>query len=175
MSGIFYELQLLDTTLLYGQGFFVFMIFGFDNEIIFEPVLFKWVFESFLFLKLITFNILILIIDLKVYLESSSHLNFCQKLIYQKKLQKYVKSIQKNQRFHYTFYQHVFSGSDMVDWFISHNLVKNRNQGERLGRKLIEGRVIHHVTSKRDFYDGYHLYKFYWKKKVEALCTSYSI
>jgi len=41
MSGIFYELQLLDTTLLYGQGFFVFMIFGFDNEIIFEPVLFK--------------------------------------------------------------------------------------------------------------------------------------
>ena len=96
MSGIFYELQLLDTTLLYGQGFFVFMIFGFDNEIIFEPVLFKWVFENFFFLKLITFNILILIIDLKVYLESSSHLNFCQKLIYQKKLQKYVRNLRNS-------------------------------------------------------------------------------
>jgi hypothetical protein len=84
----------------------------------------------------------------------------CEKFEKQYK-RKCVKSIQKNQRFHYTFYQHVFSGSDMVDWFISHNLVKNRNQGERLGRKLIEGRVIHHVTSKRDFYDGYHLYKFY--------------
>lgn len=42
-SGIFYEIELLDLTLLYGQGFFTFLIFGLDNEYIFAPVVFKLV------------------------------------------------------------------------------------------------------------------------------------
>jgi hypothetical protein len=72
-----------------------------------------------------------------------------------------AKSIEKNQRFHYTFYVNVFSGSDLIDWMISKKLVKNRLHGEFLGRKLLEGHLIHHVSFKRDFYDGFHLYKFF--------------
>lgn len=71
------------------------------------------------------------------------------------------KSIEKNQRFHYTLYENVFTGSDMVDWFMVKKLVKDRKQGKFLGRKLIQGNLIHHVSFKRDFYDGFHLYRFY--------------
>ena len=40
-SGIFLELKLLDITLLYGQGFFSFLAFGLDNDLIFAPALYK--------------------------------------------------------------------------------------------------------------------------------------
>ncbi len=72
-----------------------------------------------------------------------------------------AKSIEKNQRFHYTFYVNVFSGSDLIDWMILKKLIKTRPQGEFLGKKLLEGHLIHHVSFKRDFYDGFNLYKFY--------------
>jgi len=72
-----------------------------------------------------------------------------------------AKSIEKNQRFHYTFYVNVFSGSELIDWMIAKKLVRNRQNGEFLGRKLLEGHLIHHVSFKRDFYDGFNLYKFY--------------
>jgi len=47
-SGIFYELQLLDTTLLFGQvniyRFFTFVAFGLDSDFIFSPALFKYIY-----------------------------------------------------------------------------------------------------------------------------------
>lgn len=149
-SGIFYELQLLDTTLLYGQGFFVFMTFGLDNQIIFAPIIFKiktW-------LKLIKpFNIL-------PFDELSEEtVDKCKKFE-NKYRESCARAIEKDQRFHYTLHHNVFSGSDLIDWLISKRLVKTRKQGKHLGRDLIQGRLIHHVSFKRDFHDGYNLYKF---------------
>jgi len=62
--------------------------------------------------------------------------------------------------FHYEFHFSVFKGNDLIDWLIKSKLVKNRAQGLALGRSLINGHVIRHVTSKRHFHDGFHLYKF---------------
>jgi hypothetical protein len=73
---------------------------------------------------------------------------------------KCIRDIVKNQRFHYKYYQNVFNGSQLIDWLLSQNLVKSRQEGLELGRKLIFGRVITHVSHKRNFYDGFHLYKF---------------
>jgi len=72
-----------------------------------------------------------------------------------------ARAIEKNQRFHYKFYVNVFSGSDLIDWMIAKKLIKSRLHGEYLGKKLLQGHLIHHVSKKRDFYDGFHLYKFY--------------
>ena len=62
--------------------------------------------------------------------------------------------------FHHKYYRNVFKSSDFIDWLIRRHLVKNRKQGEELGRMLVDGRIIHHVSHKRNFYDGHHFYKF---------------
>lgn len=41
-SGIYLELLFLDGVLNYGQGFFVCMIFGFDDKLIVEPLMKKY-------------------------------------------------------------------------------------------------------------------------------------
>jgi hypothetical protein len=68
--------------------------------------------------------------------------------------------IVRNQRFHYHFYLNVFKGNELVSWLIKKRLVRTREQGEQLGQQLVEGRVIHHVSRKRNFYDSFNLYKF---------------
>ena len=68
--------------------------------------------------------------------------------------------IVRNQRFHHKYYLNVFKGNEFVSWLVGHKLVKNRKQGEELGKKLIDGGVILHVSNKRHFYDSFNLYKF---------------
>ena len=68
--------------------------------------------------------------------------------------------IVRDLRFHHKYYRNVFKGSDFVDWLIKKKLVDTRTKGQEFGKKLIEGRIMSHVTHKRHFFDGYHLYKF---------------
>lgn len=150
-SSIFFELQLIDTVLLYGQGFFVFIIFGLDNNFIFAPLFFK--------IK----ELLRLVKPLKLVSQSElpdATLEICNKFEDRYRA-KCASALEKKQRFHYNLYEDVFSGEELIGWFIANKLVKTRKHGKNLGRKLIEGRVMHHTSFKRDFYDGFHLYKFY--------------
>ena len=71
-----------------------------------------------------------------------------------------IESIVSSQRFHHKFYLNVFKGTEFVSWLVKKKLVRNRKQGEELGKRLVEGRIISHVSKKRDFYDSFHLYKF---------------
>ena len=68
--------------------------------------------------------------------------------------------IVRNQRFHHRYYLNVFKGSELVTWLLRHRLVRSRKEGELLGKKLVEGRVITHVSKSRHFYDSFNLYKF---------------
>lgn len=149
-SGIFYELQLIDTTLLFGQGFFTLLSFGFDNQYIFAPMTFKMkeIFGLIEPFKLPDLD------DLP-----QETIDMCKKFELKYK-SKCANKIVKDLRFHHKFYRSVFKGSDLIDWLIKKNLADTRAKGEEIGKKLVEGQIISHVTHKRHFYDGYHLYKF---------------
>jgi hypothetical protein len=47
-----------------------------------------------------------------------------------------------------------------VDWLKRNRLAKNRRKAVDIGRKLVEGRIIQHVSIKRHFHDGFHFYRF---------------
>jgi len=68
--------------------------------------------------------------------------------------------IVQDYKFHYRIYQDSFKGSDLVNWLVDRKLAKNRTKAIEYGRKLLNGRVITHVSNKRHFHDGFHLYKF---------------
>ncbi len=89
----------------------------------------------------------------------ASTLDICKKFD-EKYKSKCREDIVRNHRFHYHFYLNVFKGNEFVSWLIKQKLVRTRKQGEELGKKLIDGRVIHHVSNKRGFYDSFNLYKF---------------
>lgn len=42
-SGVYIELEFLDTFMMFGQGFFAFLIFGLDQKMVIEPFLRRWV------------------------------------------------------------------------------------------------------------------------------------
>jgi hypothetical protein len=71
-----------------------------------------------------------------------------------------IDEVVRNQRFHHKFHMNVLKGSDFVTWLVRNKLVKNRKNGRELGKKLVAGRVLHHVSHKRDFFDNFNLYKF---------------
>ena len=149
-SGVFYELQLIDITLLYGQGFFTFLIFGLDNDYIFAPVLFK-IKELLRLIKPYQ--------PVPMDQVPRQTTEICRKFE-EKYKSKCIEDIVRNQRFHYKFYLNVFKGNEFVNWLVKQKFVKSRKQGEELGKKLIQGRVIHHVSNKQAFFDSFHLYKF---------------
>lgn len=85
-------------------------------------------------------------------------MEFCKKFerLHKSKCLKILKNI----KFHHKYYSSVFRGSDLIDWFIKKKIACSRTEAEILGKKLIDGRIIRHVTQNRSFYDGYHLYTF---------------
>ena len=136
--------------MFYLKGFFTFLTFGFDSNYIFAPVLFK-VKEWLNFIK-------------PFKLPPIESLDIRTREICKKFNEKYKSSciaqIVRDQRFHYKFYIGVFKGSEFVDWLVKKKLVKTRNQGVNLGRNLLLGRVLHHVSNKRNFHDDFNLYRF---------------
>lgn len=149
-SGIFYELELLDTTLLFGQGFFAFVAFGLDGDFVFSPVLFK-IKELLGIIKPFKLPPL----D-QVPLRT---IEICKKFEQKYKLKCQIE-IERNFRFHHKYYVNVFKASDLVEWLKRNRLAKNRKKAIEFGRILIEGRVIEHVSLKRDFHDGFQFYRF---------------
>lgn len=126
------------------------LVFGFDSKFIFSPFLFK-IKEWFKLIK--PFNL--------PPMESVSHetLEMCS-LFDRHYKQKCIRRIARNQRFHTKYYEQVFTGRDLVTWLLRKHIVQNRRQGVEFGRRLIIGRIMHHVSTKRNFYDNFNFYTF---------------
>jgi hypothetical protein len=90
---------------------------------------------------------------------SAETIELCR-LFESKYKQKCMSRIARDQRFHTKFYKQVFTGRDFVTWLRRKRLIKSRRQGVELGRKLIAGRVINHVSFNRNFYDNFNFYSF---------------
>ena len=69
----------------------------------------------------------------------------------------------KNRRHHLKIYKQCFVGSEAVDWLVNH-LNISRKQAVVIGTKLVQKRVIYHVTNEHSFKDEYLFYCFYDRK-----------
>ena len=142
-SGIFIELQYLDVILNNGLGIILFVMFGFNIE----PLI-----AAFTPSKRKTLTI-----------QLPSKLSYETKLIcdnFKKNLMDKCKSeilFQLNEQNEFCY---VFRGNALIDWLISQELADSRKDAERFSQKLLEGKIIEHITNEQYFHDTTYLYKF---------------
>ena len=78
----------------------------------------------------------------------------------------------KTRRYQLKLYQRCFVGNEAVDW-LTKNLKISRTEAVAIGQKLIDKKVIHHVSDEHSFKDEPLFYRFYedegksiWTDKV---------
>ncbi|NES80056.1 MAG: mechanosensitive ion channel [Moorea sp. SIO2B7] len=66
----------------------------------------------------------------------------------------------KDRRYRLNTYPDCFIGSEAVDWLVQkHNCM--RSEAVKLGQRLVDRGIIHHVTDEHPFEDDYLFYRFY--------------
>jgi hypothetical protein len=66
----------------------------------------------------------------------------------------------KTRRYKLKLYHHCFLGNEAVDWLVE-NLKISRTEAVNLGQKLIDKKIIHHVSDEHSFKDEQIYYRFY--------------
>jgi len=64
----------------------------------------------------------------------------------------------KDRAWHLKKYKACFLGEEFVSWFITNNVVMDRNRAVRIGREFFENHLIEHVSQEHHFKDGPFLY-----------------
>lgn len=67
----------------------------------------------------------------------------------------------KNRTHSFKKYPKTFVGSEAVDWF-QEILELSIDEAIRLGQKLIDKKIIHHVVDQHQFENEFLFYRFYW-------------
>ncbi|MGV2831328.1 hypothetical protein [Myxosarcina sp. GI1(2024)] len=67
-------------------------------------------------------------------------------------------------RYRLKVYPKCFVGSEAVEWMQS-NLKLTKKQAVRLGQRLIDENLVHHVLDQHKFADDFLFYRFYWNEK----------
>ncbi|VEP17861.1 Domain found in Dishevelled, Egl-10, and Pleckstrin (DEP) [Hyella patelloides LEGE 07179] len=67
----------------------------------------------------------------------------------------------KDRRYNLKFYSKCFVGNEAVAWMKS-ELNLSTGQAIRLGQRLIDEKIIHHVVDRQKFADKFLFYRFYW-------------
>ncbi|XP_058789020.1 integral membrane protein GPR155 [Phymastichus coffea] len=151
MSGIYAELAFLDVALGFGQSLIAFAIFGLDPGLgklgcWLRNMLRKWKMDKELQLP----DEDSLSPEAKAFREQFQrcHLENCQA------------RIAVCRRSLLRTYNGVFTGSDLVNWFLEAGVAKNRDEAIYYGRCLLDSRVLNHVDNTQHFHDQNLLYKF---------------
>ncbi|KAF1452576.1 DEP domain-containing mTOR-interacting protein, partial [Pygoscelis papua] len=75
-------------------------------------------------------------------------------------------------------YERTFVASEFIDWLIQEGEATTRSEAEQLGRRLLEHRIIQHVSSKHHFMDSNLLYQcrmnFRRRRRLMELLTEKS-
>jgi len=150
MTGSYTELSFLDSFFSVGQSLFVFFIFGFDNELIIEPIskLYRQVFRKSEKLNLPPLHEI-----------GSDDLKTCG-LFVKYHFIKCKNSIQKVYRRTLHSQEKGFTGTSLVSWLVQTNVVSNRHEAVIFGEQLLRGRVIKHVNEQYHFHDQSYYYQF---------------
>lgn len=75
----------------------------------------------------------------------------------------------KTRRYKIKLYQRCFLGNEAIDWLVE-NFNFTRPKAIRLGQKLIDKKIIHHVTDDHNFKDEPLFYRFY-KDEEKSIWT----
>ena len=75
----------------------------------------------------------------------------------------------KTRRYKIKLYQRCFLGNEAIDWLVE-NFNLTRPKAIRLGQKLIDKKIIHHVTDDHNFKDEALFYRFY-KDEEKSIWT----
>ena len=67
----------------------------------------------------------------------------------------------KDRRYRLTVYPRCIVGSEATTWLVRKFFVSEA-EAVKLGQRLIDEKLLHHVTDEHPFEDGFFFYRFYW-------------
>ena len=67
----------------------------------------------------------------------------------------------KDRRYRLTVYPRCIVGSEATTWLVR-KFFLSEAEAVKLGQRLIDARLLHHVTDSHPFEDGFFFYRFYW-------------
>ncbi|KAK0053996.1 integral membrane protein GPR155-like isoform X2 [Biomphalaria pfeifferi] len=149
-TGIYVEIEFLDSFFNYGQGLFVLMVFGFDTKLVFSPIVRR--------LRRLFFGAEVLRLPKLNDLDAPTKQTCQQFTDYHK--ENCIRDIVRDRRFRYQTFKKVFTGTALCDWLMRVGLASDRSEAVSYGRHLVLGRVITHLTSEHNFHDAPYFYKF---------------
>ncbi|XP_022237952.1 integral membrane protein GPR155-like [Limulus polyphemus] len=149
-SGSRMGMEFVEAVMNFGQGFFLFIIFGLDVRTLSASLVKSW--RNLRYGK--ETPVLPPVDELD---QETCHV--CYQFVtyhFDSVIQQLPKDITwKNRTF-----KSVFSGKQLVDWLIKVGLAHNCYEAEEYGQKLLNGRVIRHIRDAHYFYDSPFLYEF---------------
>ncbi|XP_052804651.1 integral membrane protein GPR155-like [Mya arenaria] len=156
-SGIYVEIEFLDSFFNYGQSLVVFAIFGFDTQLMILPCIRR--------IRKLLYGVEV------VHLPSPKQITEHEKQTCEQ-FSKYHKSgcedaIVRDMKYRFRTYNKVFCGTSLCDWLQEVGLVHTRGEAVSYGRTLLRGRVICHVTEEHDFHDMPYFYRFLEEDEIE--------
>ncbi|XP_043209470.1 integral membrane protein GPR155-like [Amphibalanus amphitrite] len=149
MTGIYVEVDFIDGALNFGQGVFVFLLFGLDNELIVLPLVHWW--------RRLLYG------SDTVHLPDVSDLDHetrqtCNQFI-NYHLMACKRELVTDKRFRLKLFRHVFTGQEMVEWLLRRGLAADRTEAVKYGRRLVDGRVVRHLRQQHHFHDRHLFYQ----------------
>ncbi|XP_037076337.1 LOW QUALITY PROTEIN: integral membrane protein GPR155-like [Pollicipes pollicipes] len=153
MTGVYVVVDFLDGALNFGQGVFVFLLFGLDNELIVLPVVQWW-------RRLLWGSDAVHLPDM-ADLEPETRQTCNQFIDYH--LEQCRRSLVKDRRHRLKLYRHVFTGQELVDWLMRRGLAPDRTEATKYGRRLVDGRVVRHLRQQHHFHDRHLFYQLRWR------------
>lgn len=148
-SGVFVEIEFLDIVANYGQGLIMFAIFGLNPEEIIIPAI-RFIKKKLYGVELVLPAIEDLPFETKHVCEQflTHHLERCKE------------AIAKDTRWRMRTYRNVFRGACLVRWLISCGLARDEIEAELYGKRLLDGRLIAHISNGYHFSNSQLLYNF---------------
>ncbi|WP_373539418.1 DEP domain-containing protein [Chamaesiphon sp.] len=67
----------------------------------------------------------------------------------------------KDRRYRLTVYPRCMVGSEMTTWLVR-KFFLDEADAIKLGQRLMDEKLLHHVTDNHPFEDGFFFYRFYW-------------
>jgi Domain found in Dishevelled, Egl-10, and Pleckstrin (DEP) len=67
----------------------------------------------------------------------------------------------KDRRYRLTVYPRCFVGNEATTWLVRRLFVAE-SDAVKVGQRLIDNKLLHHVTDSHPFEDGFFFYRFYW-------------
>jgi hypothetical protein len=67
----------------------------------------------------------------------------------------------KDRRYRLTVYPRCMIGSEATTWLVRKFFISEA-EAVTLGQRLIDAKLLHHVTDSHPFEDGFFFYRFYW-------------